>query len=58
MQDGMEVSCKKSTQVALAVSVYTVYHETFVAGNFHGFRCFSYHRESFMPNNFHLRHNP
>ena len=37
---------------------YTVYHETFVAGNFSGFRCFSYHRESFMPNNLHHRHNP
>ena len=36
----------------------TVYHETFVAGSFHGFRCFSYRRESFMPNNLHHRHNP
>ena len=36
----------------------TVYHESFVAGNFRRFRCFSYHRESFMPNNLHHRHNP
>ena len=38
-------------------NVNTVYHETFVAGNFCEFRCFLYHRESFIPNEIHHRHN-
>ena len=34
----------------ITLSIYRMsYHETFVAGNFRGFRCFSFHRESFMP---------
>ena len=28
----------------------TIYHEIFMAGNFHGFRGFSCYRESFMTN--------
>ena len=48
-----------SPKYAWLITAYrnTVYHETFVAGNFRGFCCFLYHCESFMPNNLHHRHN-